>query len=259
MLIRCTTRAARTSFGVSRAGDGDAGQRRLVLLAGRGRPLARPPLSRRRAVSAEPTSTRPSRSSAAATIGWPRAASPTSSWSCRRSSRSIRSTCPRGWPRSAQPSPLRSRASPAMADSGVDVARPAPGAARGEGARARLLPDRFALELSSAPWSATTRSCAKCSARCRPAACRRSRRRSGRPTCRASTSTAAISVQHARPARAHPRGRRRAARQGPRRHRRAAARKRVDDRVAARQSRSTPATAPGCRAPSSIATRWRSR
>ena len=43
----------------------------------------------------------------------------------------------------------------------------------------------------TAPSSATRRSCARCSARCRRAACRRSRRAAARRTCRASISTAA--------------------------------------------------------------------
>ena len=135
-----------------------------------------------------------------------------------------------------------------------------PASARGKGARSRLLPDRFALELSTAPWSATRRSCAKCSVRCRPVGLPTLCRRSDPPIVPGVDFYSGDLRRHARLAAAA------FARTTSRRSRKILGRRDEPLRASAttprrgpRASKSTTATGPACRAPSSIAIRWRSR
>ena len=158
------------------------------------------------------TSTPPSRNSFAGANGWRRAASPTSSPSFPRNSRSIRNTCRRGSTKSAAAVALRSRGRGAARHRPRRVHRPASRAARGEGTRPRLLQDRLALELQRRDGRLRRDHARRAAPAAAAAACRRSRRRSGRPTCRASTIYSGDLVGMLGLPRADSRGRRRAAR-----------------------------------------------
>ena len=148
--------------------------------------------------------------------------------------------------KSPQTDALRPRARRDRRRRARELRRPAPGVARRQGARARLLPDRFALELQ------------RRRRRLRRDHARRARRAARAARCPTIAPRAAAAVRagrrllqrrpdpDARTAVAHPRGRRRAARQGARR--RPAAARAASTRTSSRASSTTRATGPGCRA-----------
>ena len=146
------------------------GTRRLVLLARRGRPCrSTATIAAPRPFPQSDSRRHGAPNSRAAANGWPRAASPTSSSSCPEKFTIYPEHLP-AWVRSRRSrTPYDRVARRDRARRPRRVRRPAPAAARGQGARARLFPDRLALELQRRDRRLRRRSCAPCSARCRRA------------------------------------------------------------------------------------------